>query len=99
MATDLCNGVFNQILLKMTENDQKFQCLSKFQNYRYSFETFRNNSSFYVLFRKVIYISVGVPDFREAQVEKFGLNRRNISFFEDFRREYVQIVPEWLGGP
>ena len=30
---------------------------------------------------------------------KFGLKRRNILFFQGFRREYVQIVPKWLGGP
>ena len=38
MLTDLCKGVFNQILLKTTENDQKFQWMSKFQN---DYETFR----------------------------------------------------------
>ena len=38
----------------MTENDHKFKLQSKFQNYCYSFETFRNNSPFPVLFGKVI---------------------------------------------
>ena len=33
MATDLDEGVFSQILLKTTENDQKFLSLPKFQNY------------------------------------------------------------------
>ena len=32
----------------------------------------RKNSSFYVLFRKVVYIWVGLPDFREGQVENLG---------------------------
>ena len=32
MATDLRKGVFSQILLKTTENDQTFERLSKFQN-------------------------------------------------------------------
>ena len=37
MVTDLHKGVFNQILLKMTENDHKFKLQLKFQNYCYSF--------------------------------------------------------------
>ena len=72
MATDLPKGVFSQILLKMTENDDKFKLQSKFQNYCYSFETFRNNSLSPVLFGKVIFIWLGLSDCREGQVENLG---------------------------
>ena len=74
MATDFHKGVFSQILLKMTENDHKFKLQSKFQNYCYSFETFRNNiiKLFSVLFGKVIFIWLDLPDFREGQVENLG---------------------------
>ena len=44
-----------------------------FQNYSYSFEAFRNKSSFDALFRKVIYMQVGLPDFREGQVKTLFL--------------------------
>ena len=30
---------------------------------------------------------------------KIKAKKENISFFHGFRREYVQIVPEWLVGP
>ena len=44
------------------------------QNFRITAiaETFKNNSSFNVLFRKVKYIWVGLPDFKEGQVENMG---------------------------
>ena len=69
MATDLHKGVFSQILLKMTENDHKFKLQSKFQDYCYSFETFRRNLLFPVLFGKAVFIWLGLPDFRKGQVE------------------------------
>ena len=37
-----------------------------------AFETFKSNFSFQVLFEKVIYIWVDLPDFREGQVENLG---------------------------
>ena len=46
--------------------------MSKFENYRQRFETFRRDLLFHVLFEKVIYIWVGLPDFREEQVENLG---------------------------
>ena len=40
-------------------------------------------SSFYVLFRKVIYIWKGLPDFREGQVENLGYKEKS-HFFRAF---------------
>ena len=41
---------------------------------------------------------MGLPDFREEQVENLGL-KEEISHFSGFRREYSQIVSKWLGDP
>ena len=71
--------------------------MSKFENYRSGFETFRRDLPFHVLFEKVIYIWVGLPDFKEGHL--FGLKMENTSFFQGFQREYVQMVPKWLEGP
>ena len=48
-------------------------CQSFKVNFEISFETFKNSSFFvFVLFRKVVYILVDLPDFREGQVENLG---------------------------
>ena len=50
-------------MTKSSNTCQSFRIIAK------AFKTFRSNFSFYVLFRKVTYIWVGLPDFREGQVE------------------------------
>ena len=52
---------------------------------------------FMYISEKIAYVWVGGPDFREGQVEIWA-KKGNISFFQGFQREYVQIVPKWLGA-
>ena len=74
MATDLHKGVsfepnFAKKWLKMTKSSnacQSFKITAK------ACETFRIDLSFHVLFEKVIYNWVGLPDFREGQMENLG---------------------------
>ena len=82
--------------LKITKRSDACQ---SFRITAIALKLFRNNSSFYVLFGKVIYIRVGLPDFREGQVGNLGQKGEISHFFQGFRKEYVQIVPKWLGGP
>ena len=63
--------------------------MSKFQN---DHEAFRNNFSFYVLLRKVIYIWVGFPDFRAEQVEYLGLKGEKSHFFRAFEDNTSKLV-------
>ena len=67
MATDLCQGVFQPNFAK-----KKRLKMTKFSNVSQSLKInvkvvkyFRRDFLFYVLVRKVIYIWVGLPDFRE----------------------------------
>ena len=65
MKTDLCEGAFQR-----TEHDQSFNACQSFMIKVKVVKDF----PFYVLFRKVVYIWVGLPDFRGTD-GKFGTKR------------------------
>ena len=58
--------------------------MPKFENCRQSFEALRRDLPLQVLFEKVIYIWLGLPDFREGQVGKFGLKYKIPHFSRAF---------------
>ena len=70
MATDL---YFAKKRLKMTKSSNAYQ------SFRITAKAL-NNSSIYVLYGKAIYIWLGLPDFRERQVENVG-EKGQISHF------------------
>ena len=73
MATDFCEGAFQpNFAKKATENDQSSNACQSLRINVKSCETFRTDSLFNVLFRKLIYIWMGLPDFKEGGVENLG---------------------------
>ena len=56
-----------------------------------SFETFGNNLSFHVLFGKVMYIWVGLPDFREGQVKNFEYKGEISRFSKAFQENMPKL--------
>ena len=70
MVTDLHKGVFSQILLNMTENDHKF----KLQSFRITAIAFKLLGIIcrFLYFSESNFIWLGLPDFREGQVENLG---------------------------
>ena len=69
MATDVCKGVFDQILLKKRLKMTK--CSNTCQSFRITAKAL-SNSSFHILYRKEICIWVGLPNFREGQAKNLG---------------------------
>ena len=72
MATVWYHGAFANNCQNDYEKQVILKCFQKPQIGNCYFETFCNDNSILVLFRKVILKWVGVPNFWKAQVEKLG---------------------------
>ena len=72
MATVQSLALFSNICQSVYEKQLIFTCFQKPQTSSCQNKTLCDDSSIILIFRKVIYKWVGVPDFREGQAEKLG---------------------------